>query len=495
MNEGIIQGLEYHGRLLQKSGGPVAPGVYEVEFSFHSDSKTSRSNWRERQKNIQVGPDGWFSTVLGQQIPIMPHMFKDRARWVSVRAVLGGRTDDEYSPRICVVGSSLQLIRDVERLDGRVAKAEVFLDGLQGAPTTTGLKVRLDDLGDRLDRIEVAELARLTRLVDQMLDRVDRVDAEDGRLERIEDRLGDMDGPDGDVIDLNARLDDIEKRAVRVLEHLEVGPTRAENLEKAVAKLRDDLSRNDQEGPEEASPDRVEPLSRAGGTMTGGLTIERGGLTVQSGEIHGTLVKVYSVDAVQAVRSARVVAEHVEMRGDLTVDNTQRAIQVRRLEGRSGSAKKDGPLWLNRRGGFVVVVGNKESSNGLEVHGAVKATGADLAEHFEGADLEPGEVVRMSGGRRIVRSDTAFDTRVVGVVSEQPGVALGCGAGSVPVALRGTVRCRVVGPVRLGDLLVPSDVPGHAMAASSPECSIGCLLGKAMEDLPAGRGTVLVLVL
>ncbi len=303
MNEGIIQGLEYHGRLLQKTGGAVAPGVYEVEFSFHSDPRTSRSNWRERQKNIQVGPDGWFSTVLGQQIPITPHMFKDRARWVSVRIVHAGRADDECSPRICVVGSSLQLIRDVDRLDGRVSKAEGILDGLQASPSTTALKTRLDDLCVRLDRVEISELARLTRLVDQMLDRVDSVDAEDGRLERIEDRLGDMDGPNGDVIDLNERLDDIEKRALRVLEHMEVGPTKVEGLERAVRKLRAELAGFDHSSAP-GSADSTDALSCEGGTMTGGLTIERGGLTVQSGEISGTLVKVYSVDAAQAVRSA-----------------------------------------------------------------------------------------------------------------------------------------------------------------------------------------------
>ncbi len=492
MNEGIIHGLEYHGRLFDKDGQPAAPGAYDVEFSFHADARTSRSNWQERQRDVRVGPGGWFSTILGLNTPVIPRMFKDRARWVSVRVVTNGRSEEERSPRICVVGSTLQLIRDVERLDQRLVSAEEALSDLAGQPSPQHLKGRLDELSTRLDRVEVAELARLSRLVDQVLDRLDVVDADDGRLERLEDRVDDMDGPDGDLVDLNSRVDDVEARAVRVLEHLEVGPVKVDGLERAVAKLRKEVADAQKAPAPAAAGEAVDAVLREGDTMTGGLTIQKGGLTVESGEISGTLVKVFSVDASQAVRSARVVAEHLEIRGELTVDNTQRAIQVRRIEGRQGSAKKDGPLWLNARGGFPVVVGNKNSKKGLQVHGAVKATGADLAEHFDGVGcLEPGDVVRLDGGRRVVKSDTDGDTRVVGIVSTQPGVELG--KGTVPVALRGTVPCRVVGPVQVGDLLVPSDRPGHARGAAPAETA-GCLVGKAMEPLPEGVGVISVLV-
>ena len=495
MNEGIIHGLEYHGRLFSNDGQPAAAGPYDVEFAFHADQRTSRSNWQERQRDVRVGPDGWFSTLLGEHTPITPRMFKDRARWVSVRILRRGQVEDEHSPRICVVGSSLQLIRDVERLDGRLGAAEEALNELAEQPSPLRLKARLDELTTRLDRVEVAELARLSRLVDQMLDRLDGVDADDGRLERLEDRIEDMDGPDGDLVDLNARVDDVESRAVRVLEHLEVGPTKVEGLEKAVAKLRKEVGAlaRLQLTPVASGAGEGDHVSREGDVMSGGLTIQKGGLTVESGEISGTLVKVFSVDASQAVRSARVVADHIEIRGELTADNTQRTLQIRRVEGRQGSAKKDGPLWLNARGGFPVVVGNKDQNKGLQVHGAVKASGSDLAEHFDGrGPLEPGDVVRMDGGRRVVRSDTPFDTRVVGIVSTRPGVELG--QGTVPIALRGTVPCKVIGPVAVGDLLVPAELAGHARSAAPSE-TVGCLVGKAMEALPSELGTILVLVL
>ena len=166
MNEGIIHGLEYHGRLFQQDGRPMPPGVYEVEFGFHADSRTSRSNWQERQPDVEVGPDGWFSAVLGLSVPLSPRLFKDRARWVSVRLVRAGRVDEEVSPRVCLVGNTLQLLRDVERLDGRLESLVEGLEELQEAPSSTLLKGRLDELTSRLDRVEVAELARLGRVVD-----------------------------------------------------------------------------------------------------------------------------------------------------------------------------------------------------------------------------------------------------------------------------------------------------------------------------------------
>jgi hypothetical protein len=51
-----------------------------------------------------------------------------------------------------------------------------------------------------------------------------------------------------------------------------------------------------------------------------------------------------------------------------------------------------------------------------------------------------------------------------------------------------------VGPIAVGDLLVPADLPGHARAAAPSE-TVGCLVGKAMEALQQDVGTILVLVL
>jgi hypothetical protein len=50
------------------------------------------------------------------------------------------------------------------------------------------------------------------------------------------------------------------------------------------------------------------------------------------------------------------------------------------------------------------------------------------------------------------------------------------------------------GAIRAGDLLVASSTPGHAMRApDSPRA--GTVIGKSMESLARGRGTVEVLVM
>ena len=50
------------------------------------------------------------------------------------------------------------------------------------------------------------------------------------------------------------------------------------------------------------------------------------------------------------------------------------------------------------------------------------------------------------------------------------------------------------GPIRPGDLLTTSSVPGHAMRATDRDRSQGSTLGKAMSSLEEGEDLVLVLV-
>ena len=50
------------------------------------------------------------------------------------------------------------------------------------------------------------------------------------------------------------------------------------------------------------------------------------------------------------------------------------------------------------------------------------------------------------------------------------------------------------GPIRPGDLLTTSDLPGYCMAVRDRDRAQGAILGKAMTALNAGTGMVLVLV-
>jgi hypothetical protein len=66
----------------------------------------------------------------------------------------------------------------------------------------------------------------------------------------------------------------------------------------------------------------------------------------------------------------------------------------------------------------------------------------------------------------------------------------------VPVAVTGVALCKVdagYGSIRPGDLLTTSPTPGHAMRTDAPVP--GAILGKALEPLDVGTGTVRILVM
>jgi hypothetical protein len=132
-------------------------------------------------------------------------------------------------------------------------------------------------------------------------------------------------------------------------------------------------------------------------------------------------------------------------------------------------------------------------------------------------------------------ADSAGDPAVVGIVSGDPGVALGADRARIgeadrllaqqleaarsrgdeaeaarlwsaleerfrstkaPVAFTGIVACKVDashGAIQVGDLLTTSPTRGHAMRADHP--SPGTILGKALEALPEGTGLIKVLVM
>jgi hypothetical protein len=113
-------------------------------------------------------------------------------------------------------------------------------------------------------------------------------------------------------------------------------------------------------------------------------------------------------------------------------------------------------------------------------------------------------VLDSTKSNQVTSSSTSYDTRVAGVVSEQPGIALGeKSEGKVLVATTGRVRVKVdasKGPIQVGDLLVTSDIPGVAMKSEPMEINgrkfhqPGTLIGKALEPLEKGKGEILVLL-
>ena len=120
--------------------------------------------------------------------------------------------------------------------------------------------------------------------------------------------------------------------------------------------------------------------------------------------------------------------------------------------------------------------------------------------------ISAGSVVVLDSTKanQVTSSTTSDDTRFAGVVSEQPGIALGeKSEAKVLVATTGRVRVKVdasKSPIRIGDLLVTSDVPGMAMKSEPIMIggrqihAPGTLIGKPLETLNDGSGTILVLL-
>jgi len=133
--------------------------------------------------------------------------------------------------------------------------------------------------------------------------------------------------------------------------------------------------------------------------------------------------------------------------------------------------------------------------------------GSDLAEHFAMAEeVKAGMVVAIDaqGAGQLKLARGAYNRRVAGVISGANNLSAGmvlpdvAGAEkSMPVALTGRVwvYCDATGGrIRPGDLLTTSATPGHAMKVTNYARAQGAIIGKAMTELKAGRGLVLVLV-
>jgi hypothetical protein len=163
-------------------------------------------------------------------------------------------------------------------------------------------------------------------------------------------------------------------------------------------------------------------------------------------------------------------------------------------------------------------IGTTSPSVKLDVVGDVNASGTitggnivakyqDVAEWVPVREqMSAGTVVVLDTeqSNQVTTSKQPYDTRVAGVVSAQPGVILGeAGENKAMIATTGRVKVKVDAtraPIKIGDLLVTSDVPGVAMKSipldlgGTPIHRPGTIIGKALEPLAKGVGEILVLL-
>ena len=126
----------------------------------------------------------------------------------------------------------------------------------------------------------------------------------------------------------------------------------------------------------------------------------------------------------------------------------------------------------------------------------------DYAEFFkkdepiEAADV----VIKNPKGEGYIKSKKAYDPTVVGVLSDTFGHILGADSNLDPeknkelyaaIGLAGRVYVKVVGDVQVGNLLVSSNTPGHAMASEG--FIPGTVIGKALSTPKDGKVYMLIM--
>jgi hypothetical protein len=129
---------------------------------------------------------------------------------------------------------------------------------------------------------------------------------------------------------------------------------------------------------------------------------------------------------------------------------------------------------------------------------ATSARYADLAERYAAdAVYDEGTVLVIGGSAEVTVTNQHADTRVAGIVSNNPAYMMNSEAGNNEthpyIALKGRVPCKVLGTISKGELLVTSQAYGYA-CAWAPGDNPNAVIGKALEDHSEGFGVIEVKV-
>jgi len=136
--------------------------------------------------------------------------------------------------------------------------------------------------------------------------------------------------------------------------------------------------------------------------------------------------------------------------------------------------------------------------------------GGDYAESVDVSapreDFGPGDVLIVDPDNpgKFLKSSSPYSTLVAGIYSTKPGLVgrrqsadPKANSTAIPMAMVGIVPTKVTaenGPIKTGDILVASSVPGHAMKGTDRSLFSGAIVGKALGKLETGTGVIEVLI-
>jgi hypothetical protein len=248
----------------------------------------------------------------------------------------------------------------------------------------------------------------------------------------------------------------------------------------------------------------VTGVTSASGNVTGGNIVTAGLMSSTGNGIHGNILTAGLVSATGNILSAANVSG-----GNLIV--TGNIVDTGAL---SIITASNGNITLSPNGTGVIVastdirngqangVGNIGSATGYFNTVFAKATSAqyaDLAEIYESDRYyEPGTVLTFGGSKEVTISLVSHDSAVAGAVSSEPAYIMNAGITAehkVTVALVGRVPVKVKGPIKKGDCLVASEIPGVAIQLVTELYKPGCIIGKALENYDSTDVGVIEVVL
>ena len=173
--------------------------------------------------------------------------------------------------------------------------------------------------------------------------------------------------------------------------------------------------------------------------------------------------------------------------------------------GLSGSASAEGATFTvtsnatsaNTASTIVARDGSGNFTAGVITATATAARYADLAEKYTSDEnYDPGTVLELGGIAEVTQTRRPTSLAIAGIVSTDPAYLMNSDSEGISVALIGRVPCKVTGKINKGDILVSSDIPGHAKAhreIHNPPA--GSMIGKAIEAKDNdGPGVIEVLV-
>jgi hypothetical protein len=223
-----------------------------------------------------------------------------------------------------------------------------------------------------------------------------------------------------------------------------------------------------------------------GGAITGASTSVTGTTTAASvvgGVMTGSSVSVTGTTTAASVVGGVMIGSSLSVSGNVTASNLIGTVRTTSIVNTGSNATGN--------------IGSSSTYFNTVFATATTALYADLAENYLGdADYAPGTVVVFGGEREITVTTESADERVAGVISTNPAYLMNSGESGAPVALRGKVPVKVIGPVTKGDSLVTSTVAGTAMSVGRDRSYAQAVFAKALEtDITCNEKFILAVII